>query len=339
MYIIYNRDGSIKKVKLTDFINQGSDGVNKIYVSVEGLTHEDYTVSIRWTLPNGDNIGPLVCEGIVEFQDDDLVKYYNGYVVEINEPETLFAGILKGSLVAVKLDTNTLYTYPIKLVVNPTTYVPSEGINISQVTYENLMNYIKTRSYYIIYEWNGENDFTPEELEELRKGTAVIKYNSDIYRLNTLDDNYLVFSNNYFWDAETEINWNSIQINKYGQATLLYTSTIDELVKEYGTVLYDHKIFIEELNCYLHVINDSDRPIQSSELYKAYLGSNFMGNTKVVNMYFESSSFGQVTPAQFFLDGVIGYALIAATIGYINSSSTINKLTAQPTITDVITKI
>lgn len=147
MYIIYNQDGSIKKVKLTDFINQGSDGVNKIYVAIDGVSQSDYTVTVKWLLPNGEYVGPLVANPASEtIKDDDGESYDNAYEISIDAEETLYHGILKGSIVAERLDSTRLYTYPAKLVVNPTTYEPSSDINISEVAYDNLLNYIKTRT-------------------------------------------------------------------------------------------------------------------------------------------------------------------------------------------------
>lgn len=135
MYIIYNRDGSIKKVNLCEYINQGSDGVNKIYVSVIGVDPTNYTVSVRWTLPSGENVGPVVCEWNAT---------ESAYEVVLGENVTLYEGILKGSIVVTDLLSNRLYTYPAKLVVNPSTYEPSGDVNITQVEYDNLLNYIKS---------------------------------------------------------------------------------------------------------------------------------------------------------------------------------------------------
>lgn len=144
MYIIYNRDGSIKKVKLTDFINKGSDGINTINVAIDDFDLTGVTAHVQWTLPNGENIGPLPLESGEPFDDDVGDHYENCFVVSIDAPETLFEGLLKGSLVLIDAQTRILYTYPIKLVINPSTFVPSSSTNITTEQYAALVEYIET---------------------------------------------------------------------------------------------------------------------------------------------------------------------------------------------------
>lgn len=144
MYIIYNRDGSIKKVKLTDFINKGSDGINTINVAIDDFDLTGVTAHVQWTLPNGETVGPLILESGEPFDDDVGDHYENCFVVSIDEPETLFEGLLKGSLVLIDAHTRILYTYPIKLVINPSTFVPSSNTNITTEQYAALVEYIET---------------------------------------------------------------------------------------------------------------------------------------------------------------------------------------------------
>lgn len=144
MYIIYNRDGSIKKVKLTDFINKGSDGINTIKVAIDDFDLTGVTAHVQWTLPNGETVGPLILQRGEPFDDDTGDHYEHCFVVSIDEPETLFEGLLKGSLVLIDAQTRILYTYPIKLVINPSTFVPSSSTNITTEQYAALVEYIET---------------------------------------------------------------------------------------------------------------------------------------------------------------------------------------------------
>lgn len=140
MFIIYNNDGSLKIVSLDTYIQQGNDGVNKVFVAVEQRNVETYTAEAYFELPNGD-LNRLL--GVVKNVEIDGSNY-NGYEITLTAAQTVYAGSLKMNLVLKDNNENTLYTYTREFTVNRTSMEVDESA-ISKAEYEAL---IRTLSSY-----------------------------------------------------------------------------------------------------------------------------------------------------------------------------------------------
>jgi len=123
MYILFNKDGSIKEKQLEDYVNQHSDGVNHIDIAIEGMSPEDYSTSANFKLPitGGDivSLTPLV-NNYIETDSGT----YSGYRVTLTKAVTEYPG---DSFVSVSCYTGTsdsrtvLFTYPVSITINETT--------------------------------------------------------------------------------------------------------------------------------------------------------------------------------------------------------------------------
>ena len=130
MYLIYNTDGSIKALKVGESIQQGNNGVNQIFVSVDGMSVSDYTATAYFVLPD-DSVSSVI--GVI-----GSVEGVNGYLITLTSSQTLYAGKLEMSLALKDLQNNTLWTYEYQFIVNPTGYTATE-VNISMDMWDSLV--------------------------------------------------------------------------------------------------------------------------------------------------------------------------------------------------------
>lgn len=260
MYIIYNRDGSIKRVKLTDFINKGSDGVNTINVAIDDFDLTGVTAHVQWTLPNGETVGPLILQSGEPFDDDVGDHYENCFVVSIDEPETLFEGLLKGSLVLIDAQTRILYTYPIKLVINPSTFVPSSSTNITTEQYAALVEYIET---------NYVKSYSQEQIDALLSEKATYDFvNSKTQKIGAFMGNARGFNKLYyengtapFTPPQSDILPSNFNIDTF-EPDDAHTLDIDgvplavgnEELGYFGSNDYSFKVFVETFDNNEHIL-------------------------------------------------------------------------------------
>ena len=133
MYIIFNKDGSVSESQLTDYINQHSDGVNYIDVSIVGKSVDEYTADGNFKLPN-DDVVSLV--GAFTNKIKTSTGVYEGYRITLSAVVTEYQGDVALSIQAYNSDKTTLFTYPVTLYVNETT--GRGGDPITQDQYEAL---------------------------------------------------------------------------------------------------------------------------------------------------------------------------------------------------------
>lgn len=137
MYILYNADGSINKINLTDFIQQGNNNVNHIFLGIIGKNHSEWSATAYFELPNGD------AELLTAAQANEVidgVKYY-GWSISLSAAVTIYEGEVSFSISIVNLQNDVLNTYNGKLVINPAGIIPDETmISVSQ--YEALLRYV-----------------------------------------------------------------------------------------------------------------------------------------------------------------------------------------------------
>lgn len=133
MYIIFNKDGSVSESQLTDYINQHSDGVNYIDISIVGKSVDEYTADGNFKLPNNEVVSLV---GSFTNKIKTSTGVYEGYRITISSAVTEYQGDVALSIEAINSDKTTLFTYPVTLYVNETT--GNGGDPITQDQYEAL---------------------------------------------------------------------------------------------------------------------------------------------------------------------------------------------------------
>lgn len=129
MYIIFNKDGSVSESQLTDYINQHSDGVNFIDVSIVGKSVDEYTADGNFKLPNNDVVS---LTGSFTNKIKTSTGVYEGYRITLSSVVTEYQGDVALSIQVFNSDKTTLFTYPVTLYVNETTGRGGEPITQDQ---------------------------------------------------------------------------------------------------------------------------------------------------------------------------------------------------------------
>nr|DAW56326.1 MAG TPA: Peptidase [Caudoviricetes sp.] len=133
MYIIFNKDGSVSESQLTDYINQHSDGVNFIDISIVGKSVDEYTADGNFKLPNKEVVSLV---GSFTNKIKTSTGVYEGYRITLSSAVTEYQGDVALSIQVFNSDKTTLFTYPVTLYVNETT--GRGGDPITQDQYEAL---------------------------------------------------------------------------------------------------------------------------------------------------------------------------------------------------------
>lgn len=140
MYLIYNNDGSIKFSLFKDFVIQGSDNVNFIYVAIEDRNVEQWTCDASFLLP--DNETTLTSAGSVDnFTIDG--HPYTGYKIPLTQSITSQSGNMSVSVRIYSTGNQLLYTYPATIVVNESTISWD-----ADISYANYRSYLAQLSAY-----------------------------------------------------------------------------------------------------------------------------------------------------------------------------------------------
>ena len=134
-YILFNSDGSIKKTNFTEFIQQNSNEVNEIFVSVDGLNTSAHELEGVFVLPDGSfSIEAGEAQSDVEYEREDGPTA-DGYVLPLTQSETRLKGIVYLTLKVKRTsDQKVLYTYRVALTIN-------ESADLASVTLVNLAQY------------------------------------------------------------------------------------------------------------------------------------------------------------------------------------------------------
>lgn len=130
-YIILNNDGSLQKQSLTRYINQGSHGVDKIFIGwANGLATD--ILQVVFTLPNQTTNTVLG-----EFESNynyDGEHTINGWVITLTNAQTTYNGLLLASARIIRSGIVQV-AYPFTLVINETGVMPDtdSGLTIAQI--------------------------------------------------------------------------------------------------------------------------------------------------------------------------------------------------------------
>lgn len=154
MYILYNGDGSVKAIKLTDYIQKGNNNVNSIFLAIDGKTNLEWAATIVFILPDSSAIS------ITPTAKTESIfgTTYSGWSVSIPAAVTIYEGLVVFSITVLNLQSQVLFTYRGKLTINPSAIIP-DVTSISYNQYESLLQYILT-----ILATNGQS---PQQMDEL----------------------------------------------------------------------------------------------------------------------------------------------------------------------------
>ena len=171
MYILYNADGSVNKINLTDYIQKGNNDVNSIFFAIKGKTNSEWAASVYFELPNGEIEGPLT--GTPDTQEINGVEY-SGWTLNISAAITAYEGLVVFSVSALNLQNATLFTFKSKLVINPSDAIPDET-KITVAQYESLVQlYLSIAGDYVTREQlQAVLDGVESELTEVDIGQGV----------------------------------------------------------------------------------------------------------------------------------------------------------------------
>ena len=174
MYIIYNADGSIKYKNLVEFIQQGNNNVNKVFVAFTNKPTPDFVLSGHFVLPNGarvvkysQELGQEIIEGTT----------YNGVYMPLTSEVTALSGVLKMNIQALdETDDSVLTSYSTFFTINEG--VNPEGIAMmSEDEYNRLLGSLnlKLDKNSTILKTNA----LPENADDYENGQALYVCNAD----------------------------------------------------------------------------------------------------------------------------------------------------------------
>ncbi|MCK9577749.1 MAG: hypothetical protein M0R51_17715, partial [Clostridia bacterium] len=116
MYLFFNYDGSIERAITTDYVMEGSSGVNYIYVYFATRARADYFATAYITLPDTDVVELAMSENTFVY---DGVSYA-GYRVALDGSCTSQGGEISINVTLTDVDENVLATYTFVKTVNAT---------------------------------------------------------------------------------------------------------------------------------------------------------------------------------------------------------------------------
>ncbi len=191
--IIINSDGSIKQRVLGEYINQGNDLVDTIYIGfVDDTIASSYVGTANFELPNGDTntlVGTYV-SGITLPND---TTNYKGYKIVLTQAQTIYNGQLKMSFVVTNGE-EILYSYKTTFTINASVVAADEE-KITLAQWNSLVDNLAT--YQVAYNEYNVRGYSSQE-----------KANNDYSNLDT--DQISIFSDGsnlyYFKGGEDELS-------------------------------------------------------------------------------------------------------------------------------------
>lgn len=140
MYLIRNKDGSIRKAHTEEYIQQGSNNVNYMDFAIMDLDNTEWSADCVFELPNGEIVQLASVQK--QFIVDDEV--FDGYRVYLSSAVLAYPGKLK--IVGRNYDASgkVLYTYPFTQMVNTTALESSYDAPITIAQYNSFMALLST---------------------------------------------------------------------------------------------------------------------------------------------------------------------------------------------------
>lgn len=140
MYLIRNKDGSIRKAYTEEFIQQGSNNVNYMDFAIVGLDNTEWTADCLFELPNGEIV--QLASTQQEFEVDN--ETFEGYRVYLSRAVLTYAGLLKITARNYDATGKVLYTYPFTQMINATSLDSTYDAPITIAQYNSFMALLAT---------------------------------------------------------------------------------------------------------------------------------------------------------------------------------------------------
>ena len=239
MYLIRNKDGSIKKAFTNEFVQQGSNNVNYIALAIEGLNNSEWTADCLFELPNGEVVQLAGTQETFNVDDEEI----NGYIVYLSSAVLTYAGILK--VVARNYDASRkiLYSYPFEIMINATALEDSYDAPITIAQYNSFMallaTYINAYDTHLIRKYDTLENAT-KDIEKLSTTEHVMISDgkngySIYYKANSTDTALtLVASQGGGGGGEGYVKFTDYMTDtKSGVAKAIPTSDISDLTNVY----------------------------------------------------------------------------------------------------------
>jgi hypothetical protein len=238
MYLIRNKDGSIRKAFTNEFVQQGSNNVNFIDFAIVDREVGEWTADCLFELPNGEVV--ILAGTQQEFTADN--ETFKGYRVYLSSAVLSYAGILKVVARTYDASGNILYTYPFEQMINATTLDSTYDAPITVAQYNSFMallaTYINAYDTHLIRRYANLVDAT-SEISKITEGEHILISNGT--------NDYAMYFKEKATDTELKLvpnptNWSEI----YSYTGL----TLEDLSKLSLTTLKDYidKYDIKEVN-------------------------------------------------------------------------------------------
>lgn len=137
MFIIFNKDGSIFAKTQSDYVMQGSNRVNKVFVAFLDSEYKSWSCSGVLNLPNGTRWTIPATTSRFEY----LGQQYEGWCIELTDDVTKYAGQVSMTVMVVSDETQVAYTYLANIVINQTG-LPLDGYWDSSITVAQFNSYM-----------------------------------------------------------------------------------------------------------------------------------------------------------------------------------------------------
>ena len=222
MYVIYNNDGSIKYKLLNEFVEQGNNNVNELFVAIEGK--ENWTLYASFKLPNGSTTTAVSSTPTTEFIEN--IGTFTGRKILLSNAETLVAGALQMNVVCLDENDAKLVAFNTYITINETGIQLSDPILLTVQEYENLLVELKRKMEYPTKYVKVEELPTNPDLDTfyvLDDGTQLV----EIYIFNGKTGQWIVVGSN-------RIDLGDYYTKEEGQA---YENHINEIIGEMQSVI------------------------------------------------------------------------------------------------------
>lgn len=139
MFIIYNKDGSIYARTQSDFVMQGSNRVNKVFIGFVDNEYSGWSCNAVFNLPNNTRwtIPAVPANNGFEY----LGVQYQGWVIELTSDVTKYAGNVSMTVQVANESTHIAYSYLANITINQTG-LPLDGYWDDSITVAQFNDYM-----------------------------------------------------------------------------------------------------------------------------------------------------------------------------------------------------
>lgn len=323
-FIILNSDGSLQKQSLTRYIQQGSHGVDEIFIGWANATSSQ-TLQAVFTLPNqltNTELGTF--ESNYEYEPGETMS---GWVITLTENQTRYNGAL---MVSARIILNGIVqvAYPFALIINETGVMPENdsGITLAQLDSYllNIQNLVtdavrqNTDAFLSSTSENPvQNKVITNAIDTLKRGSYT-KVNTTEYPtlqdfLNTEGEEgflylYPVNTSNedegyyqYIWENNL---WIPLGTTKIDIANMVTTDTEQTIT---GQKTFTAKIFVNSISSTNYGENLELFTVEQLKLYGGSYGIETKGSITPVENDKDSLGSGTAQWKDIYLSGIINH--------------------------------